>query len=290
MRTRRSLLAGMALAPVAAVAAERVPVVATMSILADMTRAVGADALAVSALVPPDGDPHVFTPRPSDVRRVQAARVLVENGLGLEGWIDRLRGAAAFAGVRVIATQQVAPRSFVEDGRAATDPHAWQDPRNGVLYARAIAAGLGRAGLTAPGADAYAAQIAETDRWIAATIGRVAPTKRKIVTSHDAFGYYGARYGIELHFVEGISTDSEPSARQMAQLVRDIRREGIRAVFIEKMTDPRLVEMVARETGVTVGAAVYSDALSPPGGPADTYLNMLRHNTAAFAAAMMTND
>jgi zinc/manganese transport system substrate-binding protein len=294
MLPRRSLLAALATPPLIARAEVRMRVVATFSVLADMASEVGGAAITVTSLVPPDGDVHVYEPRPSDLRSIGAARVLVENGLGLEGWIDRLRGAAGFGGVRVIAASAVKPRRFMEDGRAAIDPHAWQDPRNGILYAHAIADGFARAvpdraGLWRDRTATYAAAIAATDRWIEATLAQVPPEKRKIVTSHDAFGYYGARYGIELRFIEGISTDTEPSAREMARLIEDIRREGIRAVFIENMTDPRLVRTLARETGAVVGPPVYSDALSPPGGPADTYLKMLRYNTSAFAAAMLSN-
>ena len=294
MLVRRQFLAGLALAPVAARAAQPLGTVATISILADMVRQVGGSEVDVVSLVPPDGDAHTYEPRPGDPAALRGARLLVENGLGLEGWMDRLRAASGFAGVRVVAAEAVRPRHFIEDGATAIDPHAWQDPRNGVRYVRAIAAGLARADPAHADAwraraDAYVAEIAATDAWISARLAVVPPQKRQIVTSHDAFGYYGDRYGIRLHFIEGISTDAEPSAREMARLIDDIRAQGIRAVFIENMTDPRLVAAVAHEAGVTVGPRVYSDALSPPGGPADTYIQMLRYNTAAFADAMLTN-
>ena len=294
MLFRRHFLAGLALTPVAARAAQPLGTVATISILADMVRQVGGNEVDVVSLVPPDGDAHTYEPRPGDLLAVRGARVVVENGLGLEGWMDRLRGASGFAGVRVVAAEAVTPRHFVEDGATTIDPHAWQDPRNGVRYVRAIAAGLAKADPAHADAwraraDAYVAEIAATDVWITARLAAVPPQKRQIVTSHDAFGYYGVRYGIRLHFVEGLSTDAEPSARDMARLIDDIRALGIRAVFIENMTDPRLVAEVAHEAGVTVGPEVYSDALSPPGGPADTYIKMLRYNTAAFADAMLTN-
>jgi zinc/manganese transport system substrate-binding protein len=294
MLFRRQFLAGLALTPVAARAMQPLGAVATISILADMIRQIGGNEVDVVSLVPPDGDVHTYQSRPGDLLAMRRARVLVENGLGLEGWMDRLRSVSGFAGVRVVAAEAVRPRHFVEDGATMIDPHAWQDPRNGVRYVRAIAAGLAKADPAHADAwraraDAYVAEIAATDVWITTRLSVVPPQKRQIVTSHDAFGYYGDRYGIRLHSVEGISTDAEPSARDLARLIDDIRAQGIRAVFIDNMTDPRLVATVAQDAGVTVGPRVYSDTLSPPGGPADTYIKMLRYNTASFADAMLTN-
>ncbi len=269
-------------------------VVASFSILADLTRQVGGAAINVRSLVPVDGDAHVYQPTPDDLRLLHGAQVLVENGLGLEGWMVRLPQAAGFSGVRVTAARNVTPRHMEEDGKTITDPHAWQDPRNAVLYVRAIAEGLSTAlpdqtALIATQAAAFIAEIEETDRWIAAQFAVIPPGKRRILTSHDAFGYYGARYGIELLAVQGISTEGEPSAADIATLIGQIRHEHIRAVFVENMTDPRLAATIAHDSGAVLGPVVYSDALSAPNGPAPTYLRMLRHNTTQFAAAMAAN-
>jgi zinc/manganese transport system substrate-binding protein len=289
---RRSLLAGLALAPIVAARAETTTrVVATFSILADMVHQVGGASVAARSLVPTDGDPHVYEPTPADLRDILRAAVLVENGLGLEGWMKRLDQAGGFKGERVIAAAAVEPRSFTEDSAITTDPHAWQDPRNGVLYVRAIADGLAkaapdRAGAIQTAAEQYTARIAATDAWIEQQFAPIPPADRRIITSHDAFGYYGARYGIELLSAEGISTEDEPSAHAIAKLIAQIRREKIHAVFLENMTDPRLARMLARESGAVLGGTVYSDALSPPTGPAATYLAMLRHNTTLFVQPM----
>ncbi len=284
------LLAPLA-APTLARAASPLRVVASFSILADMTATIGGDAISIATLVPVDGDAHVWQPRPADLKTLHAADMLVENGLGLEGWIGRMAQAAEFRGARVTASRAVKPRTMTEDGRRITDPHAWQDPRNGVLYTQAIADGLVRA---APAqaeairarASAYAAEIAATDSWIAEQFAPIPPAKRRIITSHDAFGYYAARYGITMQGVQGISTEGEPSARDIAKLIAQIKATGIRAVFVENMTDPRIATTVAREAGAVVGGQVFSDALSPPDGPAGTYLKMLRHNTTLFVGAM----
>jgi len=293
---RRTLLAALLLSAASRPgwAAGPKPVVATFSILADMTATIGGDAVAVTSLVPVNGDAHTYEPVPADLRSLQAASALVENGLGMEGWLERLVRASAFHGVTVLASNGVVPRSMEEDGQRITDPHAWQDPRNGVLYARNIADGLARAvpeqadAIRAHAAD-YIGQIEAVDRWVEQTLSAVPRAKRKIITSHDAFGYYGARYGVTLRAAQGISTEDEPSARDIANLIGQIRRENIKAVFVENMTDPRLIAMLAKEAGATVGGTVYSDALSPPGGPADTYLKMFRHNATLFARAMAVN-
>jgi len=289
---RRQLLALPVLLPTLARAAAPTRVVATFSVLADMTRQIAGPLATVAAFVAPDGDVHMYEPRPADLRTLLAASVLVENGLGLEGWMQRLTGAARFAGTTVIATTGVTPRTLREGGGAlATDPHAWQDPRNGVLYAGNIAAGLAtadpsNAAVYRDAADRYTAAIRQTDDWIAGQFASIPPAARRIITTHDAFGYYGARYGIEFLAAEGLSTEAEPSAKAIAALVAQIKREKIRAVFLENMTDPRLARMLARETGAHLGGTVYSDALSPPDGPAASYLAMFRHNTTLFAAAM----
>lgn len=267
-------------------------VVASFSILADMVREIGGGTVSVESLVGPDGDAHVYEPRPRDLRTLVAAGLLVRNGLGLEGWMERLSGAAAFKGQVVIAAEKVVARTMKDEGGAiSTDPHAWQDPRNAELYVQAIAAGLiladpAHADAYREAAREYAARIVRADSWIETTLATIPAGERRIITTHDAFGYYGARYGVEFLSAEGISTESEPSAKTIAALVQQIRRERVHAVFIENMTSPKMAQMLARETGALLGGTVYSDALSPPGGPAPTYLRMLRHNTRLFAAAL----
>jgi zinc/manganese transport system substrate-binding protein len=289
---RRSLLAAFSAVPFVARAGAPLRVVASFSILGDLTRQVGGDAVAVDTLVGPDGDVHVYEPHPKDLRTLMSAGVLVRNGLGLEGWMDRLTGAADFHGKVVVAAERVAARTMREDsGAIATDPHAWQDPRNTVLYVQTIADGLAAADPANAeafhgSAARYAGRIAEADPWIASTLSAIPAAQRRIITTHDAFGYYGARYGVEFLSAEGISTEFEPSAKAIAALVAQIKREKVRAVFIENMTSPRMAQMIARETGATLGGTVYSDALSPAGGPASTYLDMLHYNTTLFAAAM----
>ena len=289
---RRLLLTASCLAPFAVKAAGLVRAVASFSILADMLHRIGGERTSVTGIVAPDGDAHGYQPRPADARAVLAADLVVVNGLGLDPWMQRLAQAASFKGVLTIATAGVTPRKL--PGSTATDPHAWQDPRNGAVYATAIGAGLAKADPT--GADIYraaaadyAAEILRMDAWIESQFTGISPAARRIITTHDAFGYFAARYGIQFLAAQGLSTEAEPSAKAIAALVAQIKREKIRAVFVENMTDPRLAQMLARETGAVLGGAVYSDALSKQDGPASTYLDMLRHNTELFVKAMRAN-
>lgn len=294
---RRPLLLTLSAAPLATLAkpvqaAAPLRVVASFSILGDLVAQVARQRANVATLVGPDQDVHVYEPRPRDLSMVANADLLVRNGLELEGWMDRLTQAAGFRGRIVTAAAKVTPRTMREDGGAlATDPHAWQDPRNAILYVEAIRDGLAAA---APpdasafqaAADRFSQAVRETDSWAEAMFSAIPRERRRIITTHDAFGYYGARYGIEFLAAEGISTDAEPSAKAVAALIAQVKREKVRAVFLESMTSGRLARMLAQETGARLGGTVYSDALSPPGGPAPTYLAMLKHNTTLFAAAM----
>ena len=279
---RRAVLTGLTLAPTTGWA---VPgrAVASFSVLADIVRRIGGGLVGVTSLVPPDTDAHSYQPGAAASRDLAAAALLVENGLGLEGWMTRLSAASGFSGVRIVASAGVASRPG--------DPHAWQDPRNGVIYARNIASGLAAAdpayaAIYQANAAAFIAEIERVDTWIEARFAPVPKAARRIITTHDAFGYYGARYGIRFLAAQGLAADAEPSAKAVAALVAQIRREKARVVFLENMTDPRLARMLARESGATLSGPLYSDALSGPDGPAPNYLAMLRHNTTLLARAM----
>jgi zinc/manganese transport system substrate-binding protein len=266
-------------------------IVASFSILADMAHRVGGNLVSVTSLVPPDADVHVYQPNAANSRSLTTATMLVENGLGLEGWMARLAEASDFRGVRVVASNGVTPRQMREGDAITVDPHAWQNPRNGAIYVRNIADGLvaadlGHAETWRSNAAAFVAEIQQTDAWIAGQMAAIPATARRIVTTHDAFGYYGDRYGVTFLAAEGISTDAEPSAKGIAALVRQVKQERVRMVFLENMTDSRITKTLAQETGATVSGPLYSDALSRPDGPAPDYLTMLRYNTAWFVRAM----
>jgi zinc/manganese transport system substrate-binding protein len=246
----------------------------------------------VATLVGPDGDAHVFEPTPAAAKAVATADVVLVNGLGFEGWMDRLVHASGYTGPVVVASAGVQSRTMDEDGETIIDPHAWQDLNNGWLYARNIAAGLAAAdpqgGETYRAAQArYQAEIAAKEKWVRDELAAVPAAQRRIITSHDAFGYFGAAYGVSFEAPVGVSTEDEPSAAGMAQLIRQMKTEGIKVVFLENMTNPKLIETLAQEAGARLGGTLYADALSPADGPADTYLRMFDNNVPQFRAAML---
>ncbi len=288
---------GMALTPVTA-DARSLKIVASFSILADMVREVAGPFADITAMVGPGGDAHTFNPSPSDAGKFAGADLIFVNGLGLDGWMQPLAQSADFTGEIVTASQDITPRHMTEtDGgakRLVTDPHAWQDPRNGGLYIRTIALALAKADPLhsaefARGADKLVADLDLLDIQTRARLANVAIEKRKVITSHDAFGYFSAAYGVALLAPEGISTDQEPSAGAVARLIDQIRMDHIRAVFIENMTDPRLIEAICAETGAPDSGTLYSDALSLSDGPAPTYLAMLHYNIDKLIYAMQRN-
>ncbi|MGD9509893.1 MAG: metal ABC transporter substrate-binding protein [Geminicoccaceae bacterium] len=294
---RRAVLA-LALAALAAPASaqERLPVVASFSILGDMTARIGGERIALTTLVGPDGDAHVFQPGPVDARALVDARMLVVNGLGFEGWIDRLKEASGFHGVEVTTTAGIEPLTLAEDGEhghGPFDPHAWQDVANAEIFVRNIVAGLERADPDGAvtyraNAEGYLAELRALDEEIRSAIARVPEAERVLVTSHDAFGYFAHAYGVTMLAPQGVSTESEASAGEVARLIGQIRAERVQAVFVENISDPRLVDQIVRETGARIGGTLYSDALSPPGTPAATYLGMMRHNAAQITAALQS--
>ena len=295
---RRFLLASataLALLGTPAHAADPLPVTASFSILGDLVRVVGAEWVAVTTLVGPDEDAHVFEPKPSDVKTILGSKLLVTNGLGFEPWAGKLAKSAGYKGEFVIASKGVKGRAMADEhGHAESDPHAWQDPNNVVLYVRNIATGLSRvdpggASAYQANAEAYVKELQTLDAWAKEQFAAIPAEKRKVITSHDAFGYFAAHYGIKFLAPQGVSTEAEPSAKQVAQLIRQLQREKIKAVFVENMTNPKLLAQLSKDAGVTVGAALYADALSAPDKPGSTYLQMVRHNVTQLAAGMKLN-
>jgi len=263
-------------------------VVATFSILASMVQEVAPAGFQINALVGPDADAHVFEPTPADSRRLARADLVVANGLGFEGWIDRLIKASGYRGVVLVASREVKP---LVRGRGAIDPHAWQDLANARRYVATIAAGLTlrwpahREEISVRTA-AYLESIDALDSRVRSWIGSVPRERRRIITSHDAFGYFGAAYGVDFYAPRGWSTGSEPSAAAVARLVRQIREQNVRSVFLENISDARLLERIASESGSSIGGTLFSDALSAPDGPAPTYLKMFEHNARTIALAL----
>ncbi|KGM31637.1 metal ABC transporter solute-binding protein, Zn/Mn family [Inquilinus limosus] len=277
-----------------AAAAEKLQVVASITVLADIAKQVGGDNVEVRSLVGPNGDAHVYEPTPQDAQAVTKAGLVVVNGLELEGWMDRLVAASGSKATIVVATEGVPTRKMDEDGQEITDPHAWNSAANGAIYAANIAKALAAAdpahaaAYQANGAK-YEAELKDLDAWAKREVATIPAAKRKVITSHDAFGYLGAAYGIEFHAPVGFSTESEASAGDIAKLIDQIKREHIKAVFIENATDPRLVQQVAKASGAEMGGELYAEALSTADGPASTYAKMFQYNISSLVAGMKQN-
>jgi zinc/manganese transport system substrate-binding protein len=282
---RLALLLAALLSVSPAWADTRLKVVATFSILGDLVREVGGELLNVTSLVGPDVDTHTYQLKPTDARILATAQLLVSNGLGFEGWLDRLAEAVSFKGRRIVASAGAPPDA---------DPHCWQDVACTRRYVANIAEGLAAA--DSANAAAYRARatqydqrLAALDAWIRGEIARVPEERRQAITGHNSFHYFGRAYHVRFSAPRGYSTDSDPTARDVANLIRQVREQKTKALFIENMTNPALITEIARDSGAVVGPRLYSDALSKPDGPAPTYEAMMRHNVGALVAGMLKN-
>jgi zinc/manganese transport system substrate-binding protein len=268
-------------------AQQRLNVVASFSILGDFVQNVGGERVNVTTLVGPDGDVHVYTPAPADAKKVADAKLLVVNGLGLEGWLPRLVQSSGSKASIVIATAGIAPLKV----GVAADPHAWQSVANAKIYVAdirdaLIAADPAGAGAYRTNAESYLVLLDALDRGVRAAIAQIPLARRKVISTHDAFGYFAAAYGIDFIAPLGVSTESEPSARDIAGIITQIRAAGIPAVFLENISDPRLIQRIAAETGARIGGTLYSDSLTGEKGDAPTYIELVRHNIKALTRAL----
>lgn len=318
--------AALTLSAHGALAQDKLDVVASFSILGDMVTEIGGDHVELVTLVGRNGDPHVYEPTPSDARALHDADVLVVNGLKFEGWLPRLVDAADFAGTRVVATEGMDLIAYEEVGHDADhhdgeeheeaghhddedghddhaeeghghhhhgeyDPHGWQSLANGVIYARNIADALKTADpdnaedYEARAAD-YIARMEALDAKLKQEFAALPEDRRTVVTPHDAFQYFGRAYGLTFVAPEGLSTEGEPSAADIARIIDQIREDKIAAVFIENISDDRIIQRIRQETGAVIGGELYSGALSEEGGPAATYLGMFEHNATQLTGAL----
>lgn len=293
----------------AAAPAEKLPVVASFSILGDFVKNVGGDRIALTTIVGPNGDSHVYQPTPADAKKVAAAKLVFVNGLGFEGWIDRLIKASGSKAKVVVATQGITPRERTasepqeEDdhdhkggkGHAhdhgPIDPHAWQSIANAKVYVTnirnaLIAADPAGKDVYDANAAAYLAKLDALEGQVKAQIAAIPADRRIIITSHDAFGYFGDAYGVKLLAPEGVSTETEASAKDVGRIIRQIKAQKVPAVFLENVTNPKLVDRIAKESGAKVGGTLYSDALSDDKGPAPTYIDMMQSNVRQLSSAL----
>jgi zinc/manganese transport system substrate-binding protein len=306
MRARfRVILASVAilLGGGAAGSAERIKVVATFSVIGDMVANVAGDKVDLVTLVGPAGDTELFKPSLADGKNVAEAKIVFMNDLNdeFEPWLEPLLKQVKFSGAKIVvsrgakthtSSEERAPRS--KSGEEEIDQHAWLDPKNGVIYVRNITAALAKndpanAAEYRARADAYVKELQALDAWAKAEIAALPAAKRRVLASHDSLQYLAKAYGITLLSINGWTNNSEPSAVELARLTQQIRQEGIHALYLDSITDPRAMQQVAKETGASIGGTLYGDALSKPDGEADTYLKMLRHDVTTLKAGMLKN-
>jgi len=273
----------------------KLKVVATFSILGDMIRNVGQDLVDVKFIVPENADPHVYQPTPKDAALLAKADLVFINGLDFEGWFERLIENSGYKGKIIVAGEKIPPRILPgSTGKSVNDPHAWHCVKNAISYVDVIADAL-RDALPKNSTvlnqyhHHYVTKLKSLDSWVHAQFKEVPKEKRLVVTTHDAFWYYGESYGVIFLSPVGISTDAEPSAAGVAKLIEDIKTKNIRAVFIESLSSRKLIEEIAKEANCNVDGTLYADSLSSPDdlvSPAKTYIDMIRHNTTEIIKAL----
>jgi zinc/manganese transport system substrate-binding protein len=301
MLNRRLVVATIILASIGvspAPAQDKLKVVTTFSILADLVKNVGGERVEVASLVGPGGDAHVYAPSPTDAKKIADARVVVTNGLGFEGWITRLIKSSGTKAPVAVASKGVTPRKAPSDAGHGhshddADPHAWQSVGNVKIYVTnirdaLIAADPGGKSTYEANATAYLGRLDALDREVRDTLAKIPTDRRRIITTHDAFGYFKVAYGIDFVAPQGVSTDSEASAKDIARIIGQIKKQKIPAVFLENVTDPRLLKRIADETGAKIGGTLYSDALTDEKGDAPTYIDMIRHNIRTLSSALIS--
>lgn len=279
---------------------ERLKVVATTSIVADVVHNVGGDLIDLSVLLPLGTDPHTFEPTPRDLARVADAHLVFANGFGLEGFLNKLIANAGGPAAVVSVSDGVEARELVEheddepgeENPTGIDPHTWTSPANVVVFVRNIERALSarnpaNAETYRANAAAYTAQLEELDAWVMAQIASIPAENRELVTDHDAFGYYADRYGLRFvgAVIPGFSTTSEPSAKELSRLEDAVRTQGVKAVFVGTTANPILSQRVAEDTGIEV-VTLYVGSLGVAGSGVETYLDYVRYNTAAIVAAL----
>ncbi|MDX8493025.1 metal ABC transporter substrate-binding protein [Mesorhizobium sp. VK22B] len=292
---RLTLLGTVAIAALIALSgaasAKTLKVVTSFTVLGDIAKQVGGSNVEVKNIVPPDGDPHEYEPTPDDAKNLKEADVVIVSGLGLEGWMDRLISGSGYTGTPVVASEGINTRTMKEDGEPVTDPHVWNSPVNVQVWVKNIekayeGADPEAAELFKANAENYTKELKDLDAYARSKIDPIPQEKRKVLTSHDVFGYFGREYGVTFLAPLGLSTEGEASAADVAKLIAQIKKEGVKVYFFENSNDPRLVQQIASATGAQSGGELYVEALSKEDGPAPTFEKMFRYNVDQLADAM----
>ena len=269
--------------------AKNLKAVATISIIADVVKNVADSAIDLVVLVPPDGDAHEYEPIPADSVNISKADIIFENGLYLEHWLDKIYSASGSKARRIVVSRGISPRTF-EDNSREVDPHAWQDVNNVILYTQNVRDALimidpSNKDKYSENAESYIQQLRSLNVWVREQVALIPADKRKIVTNHDALGYFAGRYGFQIigAVIPSATTEAaDPSAKQTADLLNIIRANGVHAIFSENMASPKLAQILSQEAGIQMGPELYTDALGNSGSKGDTYLKMIKYNVEMF--------
>ena len=269
--------------------ADKIKAIATISIIGDVVHHVAGDAVDLVVLVGPNGDAHEYEPVPADSVNLAHADIIFENGLHLEHWLDKLYSASGSKAKRIVVSQGVTPRIF-EDNPQETDPHAWQDVTNVILYTQNVRDALiaidpANKNTYTVNANDYIQKLQALDVWVKAQVALIPADKHKLVTNHDALGYFARRYGFQIigAVIPSATTEAaDPSAKEITDLLSIIKTNGVHAIFSENMANPKLAQTLAKEAGIAIGPELYTDALGPVGSEGETYIKMIKHNVAIF--------
>ncbi len=282
--------------------AEPLQIVTTFSLLQDITQRITQDKAKVYTLVGANEDAHVYEPKPTDIKLLKQSQMVIMNGLGFEGWMERLVQSAQYQGGLVTASEGIKTLSSEEEGEEHAheehhahgkfDPHAWQNVANVEQYVRNIKNALVKidsvnAAEYERNAEVYLQELRSLHQWIQQQIATVPLEKRKVITSHDAFRYFEQAYGVQFLAAQGVNTESQSSAKTIAKLIQQMRQEKIKTVFVENISDPRLVSRIAKEANGVLGEPLFSDALSKKGEGAETYIELMKSNVLHLKKGML---
>lgn len=269
-----------------------IKVVASFSILGNVISEIGKENVEVTSIVGPNGDAHVYQPKPSDAQNIANADILFINGLGFEGWIERLIETAGFQKNVVVVTKGITPRVFGEEGSLMTDPHVWHNPHLVKKWVHHIVKALSELDPLHKDAyekngKAYVKELHKLDKWIKKRLEAIPQNQRRVVTAHDAFGYFSERYGVEIISPQGLSTDAEPTVKTVHRIIKLIKKHHISTIFLENIANTKMITQIAEETGAKIGGVLYSDSLSLPFEEGNTYLRLMYHNMTYLENAML---
>lgn len=269
---------------------DKIKTVSTISIINDMVKNIGGDKVETHLICAIGTDPHSYIPKPSDPREISKSDIVFNNGIGLEHWIEQMIRNAGGDRPVIIVSEGITPIRD-EAGFEDPDPHAWFDLENAQVYAKNIASGLiaidpENESYYQANLERYLSELDEAHNWAKQQISEIPQVARVLITSHDAFRYFGKTYGLEVHGLQGISTESKPRTEDVKNIIDLIKEKNLKAVFIETTVNPALLQQITNETGAVIGGTLYSDSIGEPGSDGETFINAFKSNVSKIKNAL----